>query len=247
VEIIERENGAVRFTKYGEWKDIVNNITSQRHGNYYCDEYAKDFGEAIESSEILGGLLDKVQLKTDFKTNTQLQQQFHQVARLIATKDDRGAERDFFFVQLGGFDTHTNQVDALNNNFEQIDSALEGFVAEMEAQQVFDSVTVMTQSDFGRTLTFNGQGTDHGWAGNHFILGGSVQGGDVFNDFLTTFKEGNDYDAGRGRAIPKYPWESMLVPVAEWMGIDRLEDAFPNLDNFNRSSHIISHTKLFKP
>merc|ERR1712176_768485 len=109
-----------------------------------------------------------------------------------------------------------------------------------------DTVLV-TSSDFGRSLTSNGAGTDHAWAGNHIVLGGNVKGGHVFNDFPSSLLEGNDQDAGRGRLIPKYPWESMMVPIAEWMGVEESDQAsvFPNLANFDSSSQIISRASLF--
>lgn len=107
----------------------------------------------------------------------------------------------------------------------------------------------MTHSDFGRTLTPNsGAGTDHAWAGNHIIIGGDVQGGAVFNDFPQALHEGNEQDAGRGRLIPKYPWESMMVPIADWMGIapEQRAEVFPNLGNFNASQHVIPRGRLFR-
>merc|ERR1712139_621575 len=116
-----------------------------------------------------------------------------------------------------------------------------------EAQDIFGSTVLVSQSEFGRTLSSNGVGTDHAWAGNHFVLGGSVNGGRVFNDFPASLLQGNDQDVGRGRMIPKFPWESMMVPVAEWMGLEQAQrnSAFPNVGNFN-SSHIIAKSALFE-
>merc|ERR1712046_314416 len=121
-----------------------------------------------------------------------------------------------------------------------------GFVAELKAQNVFDSTVLVAESDFGRSLTSNGAGTDHAWAGNYFVLGGGVNGGHVFNEFPASLLEGNPQDAGRGRLIPKYPWETMMVPIAEWMGLETSQHSsvFPNLANFN-SSHIIGRSSLF--
>merc|ERR1712232_986270 len=110
--------------------------------------------------------------------------------------------------------------------YKAVNEGLDSFVTELKAQGVFESVVLFSMSDFGRTLTFNGQGTDHGWAGNHFVLGGSVRGGQMHTDFLATYKENSEFDAGRGRVIPKYPWESMMAPIAEWAGIDDLHDLF---------------------
>merc|ERR1711904_612434 len=203
-------------------------------GNVYAEEYAKQLKEAMHSSEDLGSYLDQVTLATNYKAETKLETQFHQVARLIKARDLRKAERDLFVVRIGGFDAHSNAAEALQEKFTEINSALEGFVAELEAQNVFQDTVVFTESDFGRSLTSNGAGTDHGWAGNHFIIGGSIQGKKVFNDFPDSLLAGNEFDAGRGRMIPKYPWESMMVPIAEWMGVDasHKKNVFPNLANF---------------
>lgn len=168
---------------------------------------------------------------------------------MIATRADRKAERDFYYVSLGGFDTHNDVDELLNEKFAEVNGAIAGFVAELRAQGVFSTTTLVAESDFGRSLTSNGAGTDHAWAGNYFVLGGAVNGGRVYNDFPASLLEGNDQDAGRGRMIPKYPWESMMVPVAEWMGADPSHhgDIFPNLGNFNSSVHIIDRATLFAP
>eukprot|EP00933_Yihiella_yeosuensis_P021713 TRINITY_DN1715_c0_g1_i2.p1 TRINITY_DN1715_c0_g1~~TRINITY_DN1715_c0_g1_i2.p1 ORF type:complete len:1866 (-),score=308.01 TRINITY_DN1715_c0_g1_i2:397-5517(-) len=249
-EIIDRDSGTVRFEKYKQLKTVIDNITSVKHGNIYCDEYAQQLSQAIKFNEELGKTLQNAELKTGYPTeDIGLSRQLKQVARLIAARGERKAERDFFFVQIGGFDTHQSVATELNDKFTQVNSALKSFVEELKEQQVFDSTVLVSHSDFGRTLTPNsGLGTDHAWAGNHFILGGDVQGGRVYNDFPSSFKEGNDQDAGRGRLIPKYPWESMILPVAEWLGLDAAKqlEVFPNLLNFNASSHIIQRSSLFK-
>jgi len=190
-----------------------------------------------------------VTLVTDYDDSTGLAKQFMQVARLIATRAARKAERDFFYVRIGGFDTHDNNNEILEEKFTEISDALEGFVAELKGQDIFDSTVVVTSSEFGRTLTSNGLGTDHAWAGNHFVLGGGISGGTIFNDFPESLLEGNNQDAGRGRLIPKYPWEGVMAPIAEWMGADpnsgQFAIVFPNIANFDSSEHLIDKTELF--
>jgi len=247
IDVIDKTKGAVRLENYQHLQTMIGNITSIQHRNVYCEEYARQFAEAIDSGVSLGAYLDNAKLQTQYQLGTSLAKQFHQVAKLIATREERKAERDFFFVAIGGFDTHSNVNEVLEENFKEVDDSLRDFVAELEAQEVFDSIVLTTASDFGRSLTSNGAGTDHAWAGNHFVLGGSINGGRVFNDFPESLLRGNEQDAGRGRLIPKYPWESMMVPIAEWMGIDDSQNpmVFPNLDNFNMSTYIISKAVLF--
>jgi cullin-associated NEDD8-dissociated protein 1 len=248
IEIVNKNQGAVRLTQYEELKYVIGNITSQKHGNAYCEEYARQLGEAVESSETLGALLDGAALATNYPVkDTSISKQLHQVARIIATREDRMAERDLFYVSLGGFDSHSDVIEILEELFKEIDDALRDFVAELEGQGVFDNVVVVTSSDFGRSLTSNGKGTDHAWAGQHFVLGGKVNGGRIYNDYPASLMEGNPYDAGRGRLIPKYPWESLMVPIAEWLGVRSAAHGavFPNLENFN-TSYILSESTLFR-
>merc|ERR1712013_461256 len=206
----------------------------------FADAYSKAFLEAVETAEHSGRVLSTATLQTDYRTESRLAQQLQQVAKLISARDGRGAERDFFFVSMGGWDMHSNMKDKLTTNFQVIDSALQGFVAEMKAQGIWSDVVLATESEFARTLDSNGGGSDHAWAGNHFVIGGSVRGGRVLNKFPMSLAEGSDRDLGRGRLIPEYPWESMLVPIAKWMGLqaDLLPHAFPNIGNFN-STHLI--------
>ena len=126
---------------------------------------------------------------------------FKQVARLIATKEDRKAEPDSFFISIGAFDTHGDLFEIVEKNLLDIDDAPAEFVPELEAQAVFNDTAIISSSDFGRTLTFNGRGTDHSWAGNHFLVSGSVNGGRVYNDFRMSLLQGNDQDAKLGRLI----------------------------------------------
>jgi len=135
----------------------------------------------------------------------------------------------------------------LANRFREIDDALRGFVAEMEAQKIWDSIVFITSSEFARTLDSNGGGSDHAWAGNHIIAGGGINGKRIFNRFAE-LKIGNAADLGRGRLVPGFPWESMMLPIAQWMGMeeDQAAATFPNLHHFNRSAHVVPMSELFE-
>merc|ERR1712032_1766 len=246
-QIIDQKEGSVRLENYESLNPILKRVTDRKHGNVYCEEYAQSVAKYVESSRALGTILDNTTLQSlAYGTEDTLAKQLHQVSRLISARTERKAERDFFYVSIGGFDTHSNADGVLAEKFESIDSALEDFVAEMKAQGIFDNVVVVSESEFGRSLTTNGHGTDHGWGGNHFILGGKINGGKIYNDYPASLLEGNSQDAGRGRMIPKYPWENIMVPIAEWMGVDssQLSSVFPNLQNFD-SSFILSESTLF--
>jgi len=246
-ESISPSHGAVRFVSYAKVNPVLRDITNHTHGNVYCEEYAKSISNFVEASEILGTVVDASSLLTSYQTDTGLSKKFKQVARLIAARVDRKVERDIFYVQIGGFDAHSNAAEILDEKFKEIDDSVKQFVDEVKAQNIFESVVIVSESDFGRTLSTNGAGTDHAWAGNHFVVGGNVKGGRVYNDFLKSLLDGNDQDLGRGRLIPLYPWESMMVPIAEWMGVEESDHTtvFPNLGNFDRATKILATSTLF--
>ena len=85
---------------------------------------------------------------------------------------------------------------------------------------MWDSVTVVTVSEFGRTLTSNGLGTDHAWGGHHAVLGGSVSGGKILGNYPLDLAAGpTSLNIGRGRMIPTVPWEAIWHGISQWMGV----------------------------
>lgn len=188
IEIIDRYKGYARFSEHSRWQNEIAKLTSQSFGNIYFEEYAKEFQNAINVSETLGVVFDNAQLNTTFPQHrSSLSDQLRQVARLISTRSQRRSNRDFFFVSDRGWDMHKNLKTGLAKKFKEVDDALRLFVTELKSQGTFDSTVLFSMSEFGRTQTYNGQGTDHGWGGNHFVLGGSVKGGRLFNKFLETY------------------------------------------------------------
>jgi len=221
---------------------IVDNITSVEFSTVYAKEYVRQIGDTLRSYESVSEALrngDRLLARPDL--NYGAMQEFKQVARLIAARDERRAERDFFFVGIGGWDMHTNLKPNLAMRFEMVNQGIQAFVTEMKAQNMWENVVLASQSDFARTLDPNANlGTDHGWAGIQFVLSGSLQGGKVYNDF-PSLEAGNEADVGRGRLKPKYPYESYMVPIAKFLGVEDsyLDVVFPNLGNFNETEHII--------
>jgi len=245
------ERGNARFHEFEFWREAISNLTKQQHANVFSEQYAQVFLDSIQTTEELGRAIEEVELATAYSTGSSLEKQLSQVAKLIRVREVRKAERDFFFVQIGGWDMHSNLINGLNNKFGEINRALEGFVAEMKAQNAWDNVVLASSSEFARTLDSNGGGSDHAWAGQHFVLGGKVKGGKVLNQFPTSLAEGAYNDLGRGRLIPGYPWETMLVPIADWMGLETssqevMSQVFPNIGHFN-SSLVQGADYLFEP
>ncbi len=159
--------------------------------------------------------------------------QLHAVAQTIAVRNTLGASRQVFFVGLGGFDTHSSQASDLPVLQQDISESIAAFYAATEELGIANEVTTFTAADFGRTLTVNGDGTDHGWGSHHFVVGGAVKGGDIYGD-IPVSQLGHGQDAGNGRLIPSVSVEQFAAPMGRWFGLNQqeLNAALPGLANF---------------
>ena len=154
-----------------------------------------------------------------------------------------------FVVKLDGFDTHSNLGDELASLLQRLNTALNSFVTELKRPDVdlWNNVTIALVSDFGRTLTSNGVGTDHAWGGIMAAMGGAVAGGQVHGDYLTDLTPKGERVMSRGRVIPTLPWEALWYGVAEWMGIEpsQMGELLPNAQNFVVGDTLLNRTQLF--
>ena len=177
-----------------------------------------------------------------------LAQQLQIVARLIDASSNAGvgAKRQVFFVSLGGFDTHDLQNRNQADLMARLAHAMGYFDAALGAMGARDRVTTFTASDFGRTFTSNGDGTDHGWGSHHLVMGGAVKGGDLYGRFpvLGIKNAGNsNFDSspdqlGNGALLPATSVDQMGATLGRWLGASdtQLLDVFPNLARFDAAS-----------
>ena len=185
--------------------------------------------------------------------NTDLGNQLKQVARMIKTRSVLGVNRQIFFCTLGGFDTHSAQLNNQNALFSQVSQAMRAFYDEMTVQTIGDKVTQFTMSDFCRTFNPGGSGgnvgSDHAWANHSVIVGDAVLGGDFYGanttngtPFPTLVQNGpDDSDSGtaaRGRWIPTTSVEQYAATLANWFGLQSADTnyVFPNLSRFSTSN-----------
>jgi uncharacterized protein (DUF1501 family) len=164
--------------------------------------------------------------------------QFEQVSRVIASRNAFEAERDVFYVEMPHFDSHAKLDDQTGEKFNDIDKAVAAFTAEMKALGTWDQVAVQSLSEFGRTMTTNGQGTDHAWGGNHFLLGGGVRGGVIHGEFPELSIDSSQSISSTGAMLPSSPWEAIWKPLALWFGVqeNQLNAVLPNLREFTADS-----------
>lgn len=176
-----------------------------------------------------------VDMQTVFPEENRLGDNLKMVAKTIAGRQDLGQQRQIFFVSAGGWDHHDEVLENQVRMLGEVDAALKSFYDATVELGVADKVTTFTASDFGRTLSSNGNGSDHAWGGNHFVMGGAVNGGSTYGDYPDTLALGNSLDVGRGRLIPQLSVDEYNAELAMWFGVQNnteLEDVLPNIRNF---------------
>jgi len=187
-----------------------------------------------DAAALEAALAKTTPLKTQFPT-TSLGSQLQQVAQIIQVQSYLGMSRQIFFCSLGGFDTHAGELEAHNNLYPQLSQALAAFYAATEELGMAESVTTFTESDFSRTFQpTTTDGSDHAWGSHHLVLGGAVQGGQIYGKFPTFELSGpNDTDT-RGRWIPTTSIDQYGATLCSWFGIpdNALATVFPNFANF---------------
>ena len=163
------------------------------------------------------------------------------ILNLIAAGQVLGLKRQVFFLGLGGFDTHLQENSAHPGLMASLDSALTYFyqgLGSLNGADLTASVTAFTMSDFGRTFTTNGSGTDHGWGGHHLVLGGAVKGGDLYGRYPTVGVDlggfSNPDAIQSGVWVPTTSVDQYAATLGGWMGASAsdLQAIFPNLGNF---------------
>jgi uncharacterized protein (DUF1501 family) len=224
----------------------LNNATTKSSG-FHAETWSRKLTEAIEKQNLLKTEVDSTTVTTIFP-DSGIANQLKLVTQLMQTAESRGVSRDIFYVSDGGYDTHANVDASLINNFGRVNDALEAFVDELEVLNLWNATTMIQFSEFARTLDPNtGDGSDHAWGGNHFMLGGSVNGGKVLGSYPSDFEqhEGNPLALSRGRMIPTSPWDNMWKGTAEWFGIsegDEMDKVLPMNKNF---ASLYSKSDLF--
>ena len=188
------------------------------------------FDANLEYSSILSEAPD---LGVVFRSDP-LGKQLERVAKIIASRQEFGVNRQVFLVGAYGYDTHSAQPLSLPNLHSRLDAGVSAFSESLKNMGIFDRVTLATASDFGRTLADNGDGTDHGWGGHQFVVGGAVNGGALYGDIPPPSFE-HSQDAGRGRLIPTIAVDQYAASLGRWLGLndDSLAQALPNLRNFS--------------
>jgi uncharacterized protein (DUF1501 family) len=218
------------------------NILNQQEQNLFEAAFGGTTTSAIADSQLLNTILKSApKLTTAFPT-TSIGSQLSMIAQMIGAAPQLGLTRQVFFASLGGFDLHSDQLGAHATLFTQLSQALNAFSAATTELGVPNQVTTFTASDFSRTFNTNGTndgtaGSDHGWGSHHLVMGGAVNGGDIYGQ-VPLLELGGPEDTGRGRWIPTTSVDQYSATLASWFGVSasNLPVVLPNIGRFASSN-----------
>lgn len=155
------------------------------------------------------------------------------IARTIAARQTLGMKRQTFFVLYGGWDHHDEVLNAQNAMLGFLSRGIGSFQKTLQELDIEDSVTTFTISDFARTLSSNGNGTDHGWGGNAMVFGGAVNGNKMYGEY-PDLTPGSNLDIRRGILYPTTSADEYFAELSMWFGVapTDLPLILPNIRNF---------------
>lgn len=233
-------NGAAGLNAYDDGsefgsfrKQMIDSLLAVPQQQLLRREYRQRLVDAIDSQKLFTAALQQAPaLGTTFDGNP-FSQSLRQIARIISVREQLGARRQTFFLTVGGWDHHDDVLPNQAAMLPMISAGLLEFRNALRELAILDAVTTFTTSDFGRTLTSNGKGSDHGWGGHHIVMGGSVNGGAFYGDY-PQISPGNPLDVGRGIYAPTTSVDEYFAELARWFGVPAsdLPRVLPNVTRF---------------
>ena len=192
--------------------------------------YAKTLSSAVQSIS---------PLQTVFPANNGLAAQLKQIAQIIQVRAALGVQRQIFFAGIGNFDTHAGQLTVQSGLLAQISAALGAFYNATVELNVASQVTTFTMSDFSRTFQPNSNsGSDHAWGAHHMVIGGAVNGGQIYGTYPTLALAGPDDSDSNGRWVPTIASSQYAATLAQWFGLSaaQLPAVLPSIGNFTTNN-----------
>ncbi|VUD67480.1 hypothetical protein TDB9533_03814 [Thalassocella blandensis] len=237
VETLTNLNRSSNQTRDVQRRAIFEKLLTQNHQHKLIQAYNSKQKLAWELSQEVSDELELAPaITTEFPENNRLAEALNMTAQVIAAREPLSMTRQTFFIGMGDFDTHGDQLYRQPLLMEELNNALVAFYQTLVELGLSDKVTLFTASDFGRTLTSNGDGTDHAWGSHQLVMGDAVKGGDIYGT-MPSLAINSDDDIGEGRIIPTLSMDQYASTLGKWFGLDTsaYAEVFPNLVNFNES------------
>ena len=237
--ILPTGTGSIGITGFGGTSTFdqirtgaVNSLMEQQYQDIFKQTYASTVKASQNTHELFSSAVGGSNLTTVFSGN-ELSQSLQMVARTIKVRNELGVTRQTFFVRLDGWDHHDELLNNQNEMLGMVSKAMSEFQTALAELNIEDCVTTFTISDFARTLTSNGNGTDHAWGGNVLVMGNKVIGQEVYGSYPSLALNG-DLEVGGGVLIPQISTDEYFAELALWYGVSKsdLPLLFPNIGNF---------------
>ena len=245
VPYITDPGGVVELSNYGQDPTLalaVDDILGQHYQSIYSKTLANANRNSIDASVAFKSALDSLSTPFDpsvISGETQTYQRLSMVSKIMEARTALSMNRQIFFVERSGWDHHNELLTPQSDLFIELNEALEIFWTAIKSMGLQNNVVLYTASDFGRTLTSNGSGSDHAWGGNHFIISGSgnINGGEIYGEYPDLALNNSSTDIGRGRILPTTSVDSYMAELAYWYGVPNSEisTVIPNINNFSSS------------
>jgi len=216
--------------------NAFNALLAIDHNDPFRRAYAQQIRDSIDSGVLMSQALDSAQTISAQFSDNEFSNGLEKIAQVISARSTLSATRQTFFISVGGWDHHDEVLNNQARMLPEISRGLGEFYAALTELGLQNTVTTFTISDFGRTLTSNGRGSDHGWGGNTMVMGGGVNGGRVLGQYPELVL-GSELDLGRGRFLPTTSTDELYAELALWFGVQQsdLGLVLPNLNRFYTS------------
>jgi len=245
IEFAINSNGSIGMTDYGYTDNIINElrtnaVTNLMSANYqdifkntYRDTMQKSHDAHVEFSAALSSFAGFP--NGMFNDSNWVSQDLKMIASAIGMNQTLDFNRQIFFLNFGGWDHHDYLISKHEEMIGMLSDALAEFNAGLEHLGLQDNVLTFTTSEFGRTLTSNGDGSDHAWGGNVMVMGGQnlIHGQKIFGTYPSLVLDGPS-DIGNGVILPTTSTDSYFTEIAKWFGVapSDLSVIFPQIGNF---------------
>ncbi len=237
----------------------IDNMLQQEYQNLLDHTFTQNFRDSIEASAAFRDAFNDATLDTTFPGDpgyvppepytapvstssrgndpaVNLGQQFKAIVRTMKARQTLGLRRQTFFINYGGWDHHDEVINSMDRMVDVVNRCVAAYWAALGEPGVDlrDKVTLYTASDFARTLTSNGAGSDHAWGGNAFALGGAVNGGRVYGNYPDLALNSNAIVTSRGATLPSISVDEYFAEFALWLGVTpgQLDAVLPRIRNF---------------
>ncbi len=235
----------------------VDNLLQQEYQNLLDKTFTKNLKDSIEAGAAFKDAIDNSALTTLFPgdlgyvppapytapVNTtnrgndpavNLGQQFRAIVRTVKIRQELGLRRQTFFINYGGWDHHDEVINSMNRMVDVVNRCLASYWQALIEIGMENNVTLYTASDFARTLTSNGAGSDHAWGGNAFVLGGGVNGGRVYGAYPDVALNSPNIITNRGITLPDISVDEYFAELALWLGVSpsELPSVLPRISTF---------------